>query len=70
MAIAKKCDRCGAFFEGNTFAEEDFKSGWWRYSLMRDNHPYSEERLDLCNECKKALYEWYRKGKADENSQL
>ena len=50
---AKKCDRCGAFYDPWAFGEA------WRYSVVEDCHPYPEEhKLDLCHNCKFALEKW------------
>ena len=63
MSIAKKCDRCGKLFEGILMLppSELLNSDWWRYSITRDNHPYSEEKIDLCVNCNKSLYEWLKR---------
>ena len=60
MSIARKCDRCGNLYERELMLSpsELAQSDWWRYSITKDNHPYSEERIDLCVACNKSLYEW------------
>jgi len=54
---AKKCDRCGQLYMPHTYANI---GDAWRYSILRDNHPYEEDRLDLCNGCKVALEKWLK----------
>lgn len=49
MANAKKCDRCGALYD---HAEA------WRYSVVKDCHPYPEHKLDLCHNCMYELEKW------------
>ena len=52
---AKKCDRCGALYV--PFDYQNFKDAW-RYSVLRDNHPYEETKLDLCYNCLFDLEQW------------
>lgn len=59
MSYAKKCDRCGALFEPYDYQNIGEA---WRYSVLRDNHPYEENRLDLCNSCRIELEKWIKKG--------
>lgn len=64
MAEAKKCDRCGKFYEVyNTTNDSENINGI--VTLNLDNHrKYYHEPLDLCPECKDAFEEWFRmKGK-------
>lgn len=54
---AKKCDRCGALYDPWAFG--DSESNAWRYSVVKDCHPYPEEHeLDLCHNCKYELEKW------------
>lgn len=55
---AKKCDRCGALYEHN------IKFGW-KYSVIKDCHPYPEQRIDLCHNCMYELEKWLEKSGAD-----
>lgn len=60
MSIAKKCDRCGKLYENERIV--DAGESWWRYSIMKDNHPYEEIRIDLCESCQRALADWIKQG--------
>ena len=61
MSDAKKCDRCGKLCEGfPSVSDCSLFDDWWRYSLIRDNHPYPEEKLDLCVNCKRSLAKWFK----------
>lgn len=52
-----KCDRCGHIF--NPYKEDiKYEEKYWRLSVCYDNHPYSEEKVDLCPECQKELLKW------------
>jgi hypothetical protein len=65
MAQAKKCDRCGAFYEVESMSaiEEATKS-----ILMVFESPQKEfirkigTLLDLCSDCEKELTEWFNIG--------
>lgn len=61
MANAKQCDRCGKYYSIN-LSSFNYEEDWWRYELHRDCHPYSEEKVDLCIECRKKLYNWLKEG--------
>ena len=50
---AKKCDRCGALYENNLS---------WKYSVLKDCYPYSDQKIDLCNNCMYELEKWLKKG--------
>ena len=54
------CDRCGTIFDRS--GEVNFYEKYWRLSILRDNHPYPEERLDLCPTCQKKLLKWLEEG--------
>lgn len=56
---AMKCDRCGKVFVPSEDAERiSFYDKYWRYDVYFDEHPYPSEKIDLCLNCKKALYKW------------
>lgn len=58
MANAKKCDRCGALYDPWIFPSVSFVEAW-RYSVVKDCHPYPEEhKLDLCHNCMYELEKW------------
>lgn len=51
MSGAKQCDRCKQLYSlPISFVAFD---EWWRFSVLKDCHPYPEIRLDLCPECQK-----------------
>ena len=61
MALAKKCDRCGKFYEAyNTKNDRENISGIMTLNLDDNGKFYSHEPLDLCPECKDAFEEWFR----------
>lgn len=64
MSEAKKCDRCGKLYDTEEIII-DYSDMRFRYELVKDCHPYPEFRLDLCKECRIALYEWLIKGGAE-----
>ena len=59
MSSAKKCDRCGVFYEQD-YDCSAINQNWWRYDVTKDAHPYGSIKLDLCNECKKSLERWLK----------
>lgn len=61
MSKAYRCDRCGKYYaiDFNSFEYTDER---WRYSIYKDYHPYPEEKIDLCTECRKKLYDWLKEG--------
>ena len=56
---ARQCDRCGALYSDNINDYTDTKEA--RLDVVKDCHPYPEIRLDLCDKCKKSLYNWLYK---------
>lgn len=63
MSIAMKCDRCGKLYEKNIgLNASEFDKDWWRYSIRKDNHPYEETKIDLCESCQRALDDWIKQG--------
>lgn len=57
MSQAKQCDRCGSFYP--IFGHDlDFDKEYWRYDIVKDCHPNEAYKLDLCDDCKKALFLW------------
>lgn len=58
---AKQCDRCGKCYtseeEVNSFSLTDER---WRYNLTYDAHPYGTFVKDLCPDCLKSLYSWFK----------
>ena len=68
MSSAKQCDRCGNFysiFDGKW----DFNKDYWRYDIVKDCHPNEAYKIDLCDDCRKALFMWLKlEGKRDADS--
>jgi len=59
--IITKCDRCGAVMEPFKDKESvDLNKDDWRYSIVRDNFPYPESKIDLCLKCSSELAEWVK----------
>ena len=54
------CDRCGTVF--NPYGEVNLYERYWRLNINYDGHPYPEERIDLCPNCKKELLKWLEEG--------
>lgn len=56
-----KCDRCGKTF---SFLEEakncSFSEEYWRLDIHYDHHPFPATKLDICDSCKKSLYNWLK----------
>lgn len=54
-----KCDKCGKIYSDLEEIEEyKLNEKYWRYDLYFDAHPYPQEKVDLCKDCKKDLYNW------------
>lgn len=61
--IITKCDRCGTAFEPLKDKENvNLDKDDWRYSIVRDNFPYPESKIDLCLKCSSKLAEWVKGG--------
>ena len=58
MSEAKKCDRCGDFYDPLTII--DIFDEWWRFELHKDCHPFPMKKIDLCSNCRKKLYMWFK----------
>ena len=57
---AKKCDRCGKFYDPYTFDSSES----YRYDVIKDCHPYPNTiKIDLCLTCKSELVKWLNEGK-------
>lgn len=59
MALAKKCDRCGAYYDSNTRLIKKGRNNstpFIRIGVMtKDN---IDEIFDLCDMCFESFYEW------------
>lgn len=58
MAIARKCDRCGKFYENNN-GSKSINGYFVRTIRICTTGPY--EDLDLCDDCIKELYKFLNK---------
>ena len=62
MALAKKCDRCGKFYDEYNFAKDDKNiNGIMTLNLDEQDHYYTHEPLDLCPSCKDSFEKWLNK---------
>jgi hypothetical protein len=57
MAAAKKCDRCGKFYEKN-----------FRQIYVVKDKGLCSTKMDLCDECQKELIDWVEKKNENEQS--
>lgn len=53
---AKKCDRCGAFYEGDGGFQ---KAGDFSLKRIGEHH---DDDIDLCPTCSCSLLEWFKYG--------
>jgi hypothetical protein len=65
MADAKKCDRCGKYFDVGSFislhSTEEYPNFY--FELYYSNN----DEVDLCNKCHTSLVKWFnRKGVSNE----
>lgn len=62
MAAAKKCDRCGNYYEenknqlGKRYGDNDRKTLRRLEVIVSCGH--EEKSIDLCDECWKKFYKW------------
>ena len=59
--IAKKCDRCGKFYEEST----DNKSGRFTLSIISRNTYCSNGSCDICPSCLDELIKWFKNKKGE-----
>lgn len=57
MSNAKKCDRCGAFYEEKH-----------QMFFVIENNGITIKMKDLCDKCEKELIDWVEKNDRDEQS--
>lgn len=66
MADAKKCDRCGKYYDdyhGVVFSEAAPSNKYDRMNLVRaDDYEGRYKRFDLCPDCMKALISFIKQG--------
>lgn len=61
MSNAKKCDRCGKFYDPN---ESTFKKDVSQFKLAKLKNCFERE-LDLCQNCQYELKNWMNKTQFD-----
>ena len=62
--IAKKCDRCGAFYEPyNVERNKKETNGIIRVNIDEVGQYYSHEPIDLCISCKDSFEKWLKEAK-------
>lgn len=64
MANAKKCDRCGKYYDNN----ETYINGWRTTGLetISNSSGGFGGRYDLCDDCLKEFIEVFMKGEKDD----
>lgn len=65
MANAKKCDRCGVFYESYNVKEHDKNTnGFMALNIdLRGGYSFHKAQ-DLCPACNKSLHDWFEKCKS------
>ena len=62
MALAKKCDRCGKFYDEYNFTKDDKNiNGIMTLNLDEQDHYYTHKPLDFCPSCKDSFEKWLNK---------
>lgn len=69
MANAKKCDRCGRFYDGIIMDTELDAYGNYieHITVLRTNRfngRMGEDKYDLCSDCCRAFVEWLKGGES------
>lgn len=60
MAVAKKCDRCGKFFEPYNYRDDSSKiNGIMTLNLDSTNRYFTHGPYDLCPSCSTELMNWF-----------
>lgn len=65
MSEAKRCDRCGRYYQLDNSNEED---NFAAMALIDRRIIRTDVTYDLCRECRKELNEWFAKGRKEENN--
>lgn len=62
MGLAKKCDRCGKFYDEYNSAEDDKNiNGIMTLNIDKQGRYYNHKPLDLCPFCKCSFEKWLNK---------
>ena len=60
MAIAKRCDRCGCFYEQYNVGNSPTKiNGFMTLNIDSGQQYYSHGAYDLCPKCSGELMSWF-----------
>ena len=59
MALAKKCDRCGVYYDTYNVANNASKtSGFCFLNLNQEGKQFCHTYIDLCHACNDKLHHW------------
>lgn len=58
MSEAKRCDRCGNYYQLDISNEEDNVVG----VMVLDKYGRGPYKYDLCRECRKQFNDWWNEG--------
>lgn len=58
MSLAKKCDRCGKFYEFYKIKGNNDFNGVATIEILNNRNYHSKDILDLCSECRDSFDEW------------
>lgn len=61
---AKKCDRCGTFYEEYT----NNKSGRFTLNVISEDSYWSHSPYDICPSCLDELMKWFKNKKENNNA--
>ncbi len=64
MAMARKCDRCGKFYEDYIPENKDnpkYINGLSTVSINKERKFYNVDLVDLCEDCLKEFADWVNK---------
>ena len=61
---AKKCDRCGTFYEEGT----NNKSGRFTLNVISEDSYWSHSPYDICPSCLDELMKWFKNKKENNNA--
>lgn len=60
MSIAKKCDRCGKFYEEYNAKPNEYKvNGFCLVTIRTEHSSYKHPWQDLCKDCMSELICWF-----------
>lgn len=62
MSLAKKCDRCGKFYESYNMKRDSKNINGIMFLNLDDKQKYyAHGAIDLCPECTTELMKWFKK---------